>query len=257
MIHPTAIVSSGADLGKNVSIGAYAIIGDDVVLGDEAEVASHVVIEGPTTIGRETRIFPFACIGKEPQDLKFNGERTTLIVGERNVIREHVTMHRGTTGGGGVTSVGDDNLFMAQAHVAHDCHLGSDNVLANCATLAGHVEVEDHITIGAFCGVHQFCRVGAYAFIGGYSVVVKDALPYARTVGNHARCYGPNSIGLRRQGFSDETIRTIRHAFFLLLSSKLNTTQALERIKAEMTGISEIDYLIEFIEQSKRGVIKK
>ncbi len=257
MIHPTAIVSSRAELGKNVSVGAYAIIGDEVVLDDDVEIASHVVIQGPSTIGRATRVFPFACLGEPPQDLKFKGERTTLVVGERNTIREYVTMNRGTAGGGGVTSVGHDNLFMTQAHVAHDCHFGSDNVMANCATLAGHVDVADHITIGAFSGVHQYCRVGNYAFIGGYSVVVKDALPYAQTVGNHARCYGANALGLRRQGFSAETIRTIDHAFFLLLSAKLNTTQALDRMRMEMSGIPEIDYLIEFIETAKRGVIKK
>lgn len=257
MIHPTAIVSSRAELGKNVSVGAYSIIGDDVTLAEDVEIASHVVIQGPSTIGRGTRVFPFACLGEPPQDLKFKGEKTILVVGERNTIREYTTMHRGTAPGGGITSVGNDNLFMAQTHIAHDCRVGSDNVFANAATLAGHVAVADHATIGAFSGIHQFCRLGAYGFIGGYSVVVKDALPYARTVGNHARCYGTNSLGLRRQGFSNEAIRAIDHAFFLLLSSKLNTTQALERIRSEMSGMPEIDYLVEFIETTTRGVIKK
>ena len=257
MIHSTAIVSSRAELGKNVSIGAYSIIGDDVYIGDESEIASHVVIHGPTTLGRESRVFPFACLGEPPQDLKFKGEVTRLVVGNRNTIREYTTMHRGTADGGGVTTIGDGNLFMAQTHIGHDCIVGSDNIFANGASLAGHVEIASHVTLGAYCGVHQFCRVGAYAFLGAYSVVVKDGLPYARSVGNHARCYGPNTLGLRRKGFSSEAIKAIDHSFFILLSSKLNTTQALERLKAEMSGTPEIDYLIQFIETSRRGVIKK
>jgi UDP-N-acetylglucosamine acyltransferase len=257
MIHPTAIVGSRAELGKNVSVGAYSIIGDDVFIGDDSEIASHVVIHGPTTLGRETRVFPFACLGEPPQDLKFKGELTRLVVGNRNTIREYTTMHRGTGDGGGVTTVGDGNLFMAQTHIGHDSIVGSENIFANCASLAGHVEVANHVTLGAYCGVHQFCRLGAYAFLGAYSVVVKDALPYARSVGNHARCYGANTLGLRRKGFSAEAIKAIDHAFFILLSSKLNTTQALERLKSEMSGTPEIDYLIQFIETSSRGVIKK
>jgi len=256
MIHPTAIVSPQAELDDGVRIGPYAVIGDEVVLHSGVEVASHVVIEGPSVIGRDTRFFPFACIGLVPQDVKFAGERTTLTVGERNTIREYVTMHRGTSGGGGRTVVGDDNLFMAQSHVAHDSHIGSHNIFANGASLAGHAEIGDHVTLGAYVGVHQFCRIGNHAFIGAYSVVVKDALPFARSVGNHAHCYGANALGLRRRGFSTEQVRQIEHAFHLLLSSKLNTSQALERIKSEMTGISEIDYLVSFIESSKRGVIK-
>jgi len=255
-IHPTAIVSSKAHLASNVHIGPYSIIGDDVVLHSDVTVGSHVVIEGPCEIGSGSHLFPFACVGQVPQDLKFAGETSRLTIGERNVIREYVTMHRGTAGGGGLTSVGNDNLFMAQAHVAHDCHIGSHCVFANGASLAGHVEVADYVTLGAMVGVHQYCRVGAYAFVGGHSVVVKDALPYARTVGNHARCYGPNSLGLRRRGFSNQSITSIHHAFHLLLSSKLNTTQALERIKAEMPDSPETKYLVEFIEGATRGVVK-
>jgi UDP-N-acetylglucosamine acyltransferase len=258
MIHPTAIVSARAQLGANVSIGPYSIIGDDVVLADEVEVGGHVVIEGPSEIGRGTRLYPFSSIGQAPQDIKYKGEPTRLIVGERNTVREYVTMNRGTVGGGGVTTVGSDNLFMAQAHIAHDSQVGSHNIFANCSSLAGHVEIADHITLGAYVGVHQFCRVGSYAFIGGYSKIVKDALPYARSDGNHhAKCYGANTIGLRRQGFTAEAIRQIQHAFHLLLTSKLNTTQALDRLKAEMAGIPEIDYLIKFIETSTRGVLKR
>jgi UDP-N-acetylglucosamine acyltransferase len=255
-IHPTAIVGSKAELGSNVQIGPYSIVGDGVVLHDDVEVGPHVVIEGPSEIGRGTRLFPFSYVGQVPQDLKFSGEQTRLVVGERNIIREYVTMNRGTAGGGGVTSIGNDNLFMAQSHIAHDCHIGSNCIFANCATLAGHVEVADFATLGAYSGVHQYCRLGAHAFVGGYSVVVKDALPYATSVGNHARCYGPNSLGLRRKGFSDESLKQIRHAFHVLLSSKLNTTQALERIKAEMPQSPEVDYLVGFIEGSRRGVIK-
>jgi UDP-N-acetylglucosamine acyltransferase len=256
MIHPTAIVSPRAEVDQSVTIGPYAVIGDEVILKSGVEVGSHVVIEGPAVIGSGTRLFPFACIGLVPQDLKFAGERTSLTVGERNTIREYVTMHRGTAGGGGVTSIGDDNLFMAQSHIAHDSQVGSHNIFANGASLAGHAEIGDHTTLGAYVGVHQFCRIGDHAFIGAYSVIVKDALPYARSVGNHAHCYGANALGLRRKGFSTEQVRNIEHAFHLLLSSKLNTSQALERIRSEMKSIPEIDYLVSFIESSKRGVIK-
>ncbi len=256
MIHPTAIIHSHAQLDSDIAVGPYSIIGEKVVIHSGVEIAGHVVIEGPCEIGSGTRIFPFASIGQPPQDLKYRGEETRLTIGERNVIREYVTLHRGTAAGGGVTSIGDENLFMAQAHVAHDCHVGSHNIFANGASLAGHVTMGDHITLGAYIGVHQFCRVGNYAFIGAYSKIVKDALPYARTDGNNAKCYGANTMGLRRKGFSNEAIRHIQHAFHLLLSSKLNTSQALERIESEMSGVPEIEYLIEFIEMAHRGVTK-
>jgi UDP-N-acetylglucosamine acyltransferase len=256
MHHPTAIINAEAQLGSNVKIGPYSLIGAAVTLHDGVEIAGHVVIEGPCEIGSGTIIYPFASIGQPPQDLKYQGEPTRLTIGARNVIREYVTMNRGTAAGGGLTSVGDDNLFMAQAHIAHDSHVGSHCIFANAGTLAGHVTVADHATIGAYSAVHQFCKVGQHAFVGGFSVVVKDALPYARTVGNHAKCYGANTIGLRRKGFSNEAIRHIQHAFHLLLAAKLNTTQALDRLKAEMAGLPEIDYLIEFIETSERGVTK-
>ncbi|MBK9317126.1 MAG: acyl-ACP--UDP-N-acetylglucosamine O-acyltransferase [Acidobacteria bacterium] len=256
MIHPTSIIHPGAEVGAGVSVGPYTLIGDKVILREDIEIAGHVVIEGPCEIGRGTRIYPFASIGLPPQDLKYSGEDTRLIVGERNVIREYVTMNRGTVGGGGITSVGDNNLFMTQSHIAHDSRVGSHNIFANAASLAGHVTINDHITLGAFVGVHQFCRVGSYAFIGAYSKIVKDALPYARTDGADAKCYGANSIGLRRKGFSSETVQDIQKAFRILLASKLNTSQAIERIKAEMTPTPEVDYLIEFIETAERGVTK-
>lgn len=255
-IHPTAIVSPKAELGRNVTIGAYSIIGDEVILHDEVQVASHCVIEGPAEFGRGNIFFPFVSAGQAPHDMKFRGEKSLLRVGERNTFREFSTYHRGTAGGGGLTQIGSDNLFMAQCHVAHDCFIGDHVIFANSASLAGHVTVEDYATLGAFSGVHQFCRIGKHAFIGGASIVVKDALPYARSVGNHAKCYGQNTLGLQRRGFSKEEIRRIAHAFKLLLASKLNTTQALDRIKQELSGYAEIDYLIQFIESSERGVTK-
>jgi UDP-N-acetylglucosamine acyltransferase len=214
------------------------------------------VIEGPSEFGSGSVFFPYVSAGQAPQDLKYRGEQSWLRAGERNTFREFTTLHRGTEVGGNLTQIGSDNLFMAQAHIAHDCIIGSHAIFANGATLAGHVIVEDHATIGAYGGVHQFCRVGKHAFIGGYTVVVKDALPYARTVGNHARCYGQNTLGLRRRGFSSEEIRRITHAFRLLLAARLNTSQAVEAIKRELSGWPEIDYLVEFIESSKRGVTK-
>jgi UDP-N-acetylglucosamine acyltransferase len=255
-IHPTAIVSSKAELGRNLSIGPYSIIGDDVTLHDDVRVGSHCAIEGPSEFGPGTVFFPFVSAGQIPHDLKYRGERSLLRCGERNTFREFTTIHRGTEGGGNLTQIGSDCLFMAQAHVAHDCFIGDNVIFANGAMLAGHVVVEDHVTLGAYAGVHQFCRVGKYSFIGAFSAVVKDALPYARSVGNHARCYGQNTIGLKRKGFSPDQISRISHAFKLLLASKLNTTQATEVIKRELSGWPEIDYLIEFIESSKRGVTK-
>jgi len=255
-IHETAIVASTARFGKGVKIGPFSTIGSEVVLGNGVRIDSHVVIDGKTTIGDETHVFPFASIGLEPQDLKYSGEPTTTEVGRRNQIREGVTIHRGTAGGGGVTKVGDDNLLMAQVHVAHDCVVGNENVFANGTALAGHVEVSDRVTIGAFCGVHQFSRIGREAFIGAYSVIVKDPIPYSLSYGNHAKCYGMNRVGMRRRGYTKETIESVRHAFHLLLSSKLNTTQAVERIREEIKGCSEVDHMIEFITSSKRGVIK-
>jgi UDP-N-acetylglucosamine acyltransferase len=255
-IHPTAIVSSKAELGQNVSIGPYSIIGDDVILHNEVRVASHCVIEGPSEFGRGTIFFPFVSAGQPPHDLKYKGERSWLRCGERNTFREFCTLHRGTELGGNLTTIGSDGLFMAQAHVAHDCIIGNSVIFSNGASLAGHVIVEDHATLGAYAGVHQFCRVGRHAFIGAFSVVVKDALPFARTAGNHARCYGQNTIGLKRKGFSKGEISRLTHAFRLLLAAKLNTTQAVEAIEAELKGWPEIDYLIDFIKTSGRGVTK-
>ncbi len=255
-IHPSAIVSPGARVGEGCYIGPFVTIGENVVLGNGVRIDSHCVIDGRTRIGDETHIYPFVSIGLPPQDLKFAGEETETEIGRRNRIREFVTIHRGTKGGGGITKTGDDCFFMAQAHIAHDCLIGNNVIMANAATLAGHVTVLDGANIGAYSGVHQFCRVGREAYIGGYSVVVKDALPFALTVGNHAKCYGLNKVGVRRRGYSKETIDALHHAFHLLLSAKLNTSQAIERIRAEIEGVPEVDELVFFIETSQRGVVK-
>ncbi len=255
-IHPSAIVHEAARIGRNCYIGAYCIVGAEIVLGDRVRLESHCHVDGRTTIGDDTRIFPFVSIGLAPQDLKYKGEPTSTRIGRRNAIREFVTIHRGTDGGGGLTEVGDDCLLMAQAHVAHDCFIGDNVIMANGATLAGHVRIAAGATIGAYSGVHQFCRVGREAFVGGYSVVVKDALPFARTVGNHARCYGLNSTGVKRRGYPQATRDALHRAFHLLLAARLNTTQAIARIEAEIRNIAEVDELIQFIKTSERGVIK-
>ncbi|MCA1625064.1 MAG: acyl-ACP--UDP-N-acetylglucosamine O-acyltransferase [Acidobacteria bacterium] len=255
-IHESAIVSPQAKIGKNCYIGAYSTIGNEVILGENVRLESHVVIDGKTEIGDETKIFPFVSIGLAPQDLKYKGEATATEIGKRNQIREFVTVHRGTTGGGGLTKIGDDNLLMAQAHIAHDCQIGNEVIMANAATLAGHVEIADRANIGAYSGVHQFCRIGLEAFVGGYSVIVKDALPFAISQGNHAKCYGLNRLGLKRRGYAKETIEKLHHAYHLLLSSKLNTSQALEKIKEDIRDCAEVDLLVNFIETSKRGVVK-
>lgn len=255
-IHETAIVHSSAQIGENCHIGPFSTIGGEVVLGDRVHLESHVIIDGKTKIGDENKIYPFVSIGLAPQDLKSAGEPTATEIGSRNHIREFVTIHRGTAGGGGLTKIGDDNLLMAQAHVAHDCQIGNEVIMANAATLAGHVEIADRANIGAYSGIHQFCKIGYEAFIGGYSVVVKDAMPFATIQGNHAKCYGLNRVGAKRRGYSKETIKNLNHAFHLLLTAKLNTTQAVERIKQEISGSDEVDLLVAFIESSVRGVVK-
>ena len=254
-IHQTAIVAPEAQLGADCYIGPFCTVGAEVSLGEGVRLDSHVAVDGRTSIGRGTHVFPFVSIGLAPQDLKYGGEETATEIGEENQIREFVTIHRGTAGGGGVTRLGNRNLLMAQAHVAHDCQIGSDVIMANAATLAGHVEIADRANVGAYSGVHQFCRVGREAFVGGYSVVVKDAPPFAIIQGNHAKCYGLNRVGMRRRGYAKEVIENLNHAYRLLLSSKLNTTQALERIRDEISGCEEVDLLVEFIESSKRGVV--
>jgi UDP-N-acetylglucosamine acyltransferase len=252
-IDPTAIVHPDAQLGAGTIVGPHAIIGEHVRIGRDCKIGASSVVDGWTDIGDGNQIFPFASIGLIPQDLKFRGERTQLVIGNGNVFREFVTIHRGTAGGGGITEIGDRNVFMAYAHVAHDCHVGNHTIFGNAATLGGHVTVEDFATISAFSGVHQFCRVGQHAFIGGYSVVTKDALPYAKTVGNRARIYGLNTIGLERRKFSKDAISKLRRAFRYLLHS--NTSRALAQIDRDPSlRCDEVQYLLQFIRTSSRGV---
>lgn len=256
-IHPRAIVSPKARLGAGVRIDAFAIVGDDVVLGDASHVHSHAVVGGPATIGRENRFHPFSAIGGPPQDLKYRGEPTELIVGDSNEFRESVTVNRGTVGGGGVTRIGSNNLFMVCSHVAHDSVVGNHTIFANAATLAGHVIVEDYATVGAFSAVHQFCRVGRHAYIGGYTVVTQDVPPFSKVVTpRDTKAYGVNAVGLERRGFSKERIAAIERAFRLLLRSKLNTTQALEQMRETLGSSEDIAELIRFIEAAERGIVK-
>ena len=254
-IDPTAHIAPGAEIGAGTVVGPNAVIGGNVRIGRECRIGASAVIDGWTEIGDETQVFPCASIGLIPQDQKFKGERTTLVIGARNIFREFVTVNRGTRVGGGVTRIGDDNLFMAYVHVAHDCSVGNKTIFGPGATLGGHVAVEDQANIGAFSGVHQFCRVGRQAFIGGYSVVTLDAMPFARSVGNRARIYGLNTIGLKRQGMPPDTLAELKRAFRYLLRSKLNTTQAIRQIeKDDSLRCPEVMYLVEFIRTSRRGV---
>jgi UDP-N-acetylglucosamine acyltransferase len=256
-IHPTAVVDPSARVAASNRIGPYCVVGAGVEMGDDNELIAHVVIHGPTRIGKGNRFFPFASLGLEPQDLKFKGEPTRLEIGDRNQVRESVTIHRGTPGGGGLTSLGNDCLLMAYAHIAHDCHVGNGVIMANNATLAGHVIVEDFATVGAFSPVHQFCRVGAYSYIGGGTVVTQDVLPFSKTVATReAKAYGANAIGLQRKGFSKERVEAIQKAFKALLYSKLNTTQAVEKIQGDGEVTEDVAQMVRFIQESKRGVIK-
>ena len=255
-VDPAAQVHPAARIGAGTTIGPYCTIGPEVVIGARCRIGASVAISGWTEIGDDTQIFPMASIGLAPQDLKYKGERTRLTIGKRNTFREFVTINRGTQGGGGHTSIGDDNLFMAYVHVAHDCHIGNATIFGNGATLGGHVTVSDFSIINAYSGVHQFCRVGRHSYIGGYSVVTKDALPFAKSVGNRARIYGLNTIGLARRGFTQDTINQLKRAFRYLLTSKLNTSRALDKIEQDPALTSpEVKYLVEFIRSSPRGVI--
>jgi UDP-N-acetylglucosamine acyltransferase len=256
-IDDTARVAPGAVLEPAVRVGPYCVVGPGVRLGRGTTLDSHVVVGGDTTLGAGNHLYPFSSIGLDPQDLKYRGEASRLVIGDGNTFREFVTVHRGTAGGGMVTRIGSGNLFMTEVHVAHDCQVGSHTIFANAATLAGHVEVQDWVTIGAFSGVHQFCRVGAHAFVGGYTVVTKDVLPYSKTVGNRARIYGINIVGLTRRGFSREAMDAIRQAYRLLLQSQLNTSAALDRLTSEGPSTPEVRQIIEFIRSSARGVILK
>jgi UDP-N-acetylglucosamine acyltransferase len=256
-VDATAIVHPSAVIGEGTTIGPHATIGANVRLGANCRVGASAVVDGWTEIGDDTEIFPFASIGQIPQDLKFKGEETRLLIGKRNIFREFVTINRGTRGGGGVTSIGDHNVFMAYVHVAHDCHVGHETIFGPHATLGGHVTVEDFANISAGSAVHQYCRVGRHAFIGGYSVVTKDALPFGKTVGSRpARIFGLNTIGLMRRGFTPDVLTKLKRSFRYLLQSKLNTTSALRQIERDPSlACAENQYLLEFIRTSQRGVI--
>jgi UDP-N-acetylglucosamine acyltransferase len=256
-IDPRAIVSPTARIGNGARIAAFAIVGDDVELGDECVLEPHAVVRGPARIGRKNVFDSFCSVGGDPQDLKFSGERTELVVGDGNRFREFSTVSRGTTQGGGVTRIGSDNLFMAYSHVAHDCVVGSHTVFANGATLAGHVVVEDYVNVGAFSPVHQFCRLGRYCYVGACTVITQDVPPFSRVVTDReTRCYGVNTLGLERRGFDRQRLETIERAFRLLLRSKLNTSQAVEQIRATLDGPADIRELVEFIESAQRGLHK-
>lgn len=259
-IHPTAIVAEGAQIPASCTVGPYCTVGANVVLGEECELVSHVVLDGHLTMGSRNRVYPFACLGVAPQDLKYAGEPTRAVIGDDNTIREYVTISRGTAGGGGVTSVGSGCLIMAYTHIGHDSSIGNGCILANSATLAGHVTVEDYAVVGALCPVHQFCRIGKYSYIGGGTTITQNVLPYSLTSierNNHA--YGLNKVGLERRGFTPEHLKELRAAYRLLQASKMNTSQALEAMRMTIAAGNageHVAYLADFIANSERGVIK-
>lgn len=257
-IHPTAIIDPGAKLADGVVVGPYTVVEADVEIGADCEIGPFCRIGSGTTMGARNRFESHGSIGAPPQDLKYAGEATRLEIGDDNLFREFVSFHRGTAGGGGLTQVGNSNLFMAYVHVAHDCVVGSGTIFANNATLAGHVTIEDFSTVGALSAIHQFTRVGTHAFLGAFTAAAKDCLPYMSTVGNRPpKCYGPNTIGLERKGFSVESRKALKRLWRLLRDPKHNTSQALERIREELGGQEEVDLVVDFIESSERGVILK
>ncbi|GAB5046385.1 acyl-ACP--UDP-N-acetylglucosamine O-acyltransferase [Thermodesulfovibrio sp. TK110] len=255
-IHKTAIISSKAEIDEDVVIGPYCIIGDNVRIGKGTRLINHVQIEGITEIGENCTIFPFTTIGFPPQDIKYKGEKTGVKIGNNNIIREYVTIHRASVSGDGWTVIGDNNFIMAYVHIAHDCKIGNSVIMANLATLAGHVQVEDFAFIGGLVAVHQFTRIGAYAMIGGFSGVGQDVPPFTMASGPRAKLYGLNSVGLKRRGFSEETINILKKAYKILFRDKLQLKEAIEKVKNELPQIPEIKHLIEFIEANKRGICR-
>jgi UDP-N-acetylglucosamine acyltransferase len=256
-IHPQAVVSPEATLGTGVQVGAFAVIGAGVELGDGCEVHHHAVIQGPSKFGAGNVFHPFSVIGGDPQDYTFGGERVELTVGDRNIFREYVTISRGTKKGGGITRVGNENFFLAYSHVGHDCQIGNGTLFVNGATLAGHVTVQDYVTIGAFSPVHQFCRLGRYAYIGACTVITQDVLPFSLIVTEReTKCFGPNTIGLERKGFSEERIKILQKAFRVLTRSKKNTSQALEEMRKTLAESADVKELVEFAEKAERGIVK-
>lgn len=257
MIHPAAIVSPRARLGEGVAVGPHAVIGDGVEIGDRTSVGAHAVIEGPTRIGADNRIYAFGAIGGDPQDKKYDGSPTRLEIGDRNVIREYCTLHRGTRGGGGVTRIGDDNWIMAYVHVAHDCRVGSGTVMANCATLAGHAAVDDFASLGALTVVHQFCAIGRHAFTAMGTVLFKDLPPYVTAGGNPAAVHGLNREGLRRAGAEAETIRQLQRAYRTVYREGLRAAEAVARLEALPARCPEVGVFAGFIAASRRGIVRR
>ena len=256
-VHLTAIVDESARIAGSAEIGPYCIIGAGVEIGERTKLMGHVFVEGPTRIGTDNIFYPYSSVGVAPQDLKYKGERSETVIGHRNRIREFITIHRGTEGGGMLTSIGNDNLLMAYTHVAHDVCIGDHTVLANAVTLGGHVVIGDWAVIGASTGVHQFCRVGRHAMIGGYSVITQDVLPFATTVmEREVKVFGANRTGLERRGFPNEAIEALQTSLRILTRSGLNTTQAVDRIAEEVPAREEVDELLAFIASSERGFIK-
>lgn len=255
-IHPTAIIHPKAQLDPSVEVGPYAIIGEHVRIGKGTRIASHVVIEGWTEIGEENRFYPFSSIGLEPQDLKFKDEKTRVTIGSHNIIREYITIHRGTGPGGGNTVIGDHSYLMAYVHVAHDCVVGNRVIMANAATLAGCITIGDDAILGGLVGVHQFVRIGSYAMIGGCSAVAQDVPPFVSVAGNHAKLYGLNSVGLKRHGFSREQIQTLKGVYKLLFRSGLAQREAIKQARQKWDGIMEVEHFLSFIEASQRGVCR-
>lgn len=256
-IHPTAIIDPNAVIHPTAEIGPYSQIGADVVIGARTQLKGHIFMEGPLEIGEDNTFFPYSTVGVAPQDLKYKGERSRTRIGNRNQIREFVTIHRGTEGGGMLTSIDDDNLLMAYTHVAHDTHVGSHTVIGHGATLGGHVDVGDWAVVSAGSAVHQFCRIGRHCIIGGYSVITQDVLPFSTTVSpRDVKVFAANATGLERRGFASETIEGLHKAFRLMTRSQLNTTQAIERIREEVPLTPELEELLEFIRTSERGFIK-
>ncbi len=257
-IHPTAVVSPGAQLAENVKIEAFSIIGPRVTIGAGSVVGPHAIVDGWTTIGERNQVFPFATIGYPPQDLSYRGEETRLVIGDDNIFRESVTVNRGTQRGGGVTRIGSRNLIMAYAHVAHDCIIGNNVILANATTLGGHVRIDDFAILGGIVAIHQFIRVGTYAFIGGKSGLRMDMPPYMLAFGAPGKLYGPNLVGLRRHGFARNTIQALKSSYRIMFRSGLTLTEAIDRIRAEVEPTPEVDNLIQFMQdRSKRGVTRR
>ena len=255
-IDQRAVVDPGARIGERVSVGPYSVIGPDVEIGDDTRIGPHVVIMGPTQLGRENRVFQFASLGAEPQDKKYSGEPTRLVIGDRNTIREFATINRGTSQGGGLTRIGDDNWLMAYIHIAHDCVVGNNTVFSNGASLAGHVTVEDHAILGGFTLVHQFCRIGAYAFCGMGSGIAKDVPPFVMVNGNPAQPHGLNAEGMRRRGFSAQTSQALRRAYKVIYRSGLTLEQAQETLREMAQEYAEVGLLAEFIAASERSIVR-